>query len=483
MKKLLCILFITLLSITLYPTFSFAQYLPNEVIVTVPSANVRQTPSLSGKVIATKKSRDVMTMLSQQKDWYNVQVDAKTTGWIHNSTVRLNKPTPDVNRTFLGNGYFLASDIPLFTSLIEPKEVLRTSVLNETFIVVHETSNYFCILLGNERFWVEKSDKLSIQPNNVVWISVNSANVWDQSFTTTISAIPYGTILSVLKTTKDAYEIDINGSKGWIKRSDTTANSTNWLTSVYISDKNATVYTKPTTSSTVLTTLPVGSSFAIHAVTSTMVQIDRGNGNLGWISRSKNLTSSIFNDWLLQTETTETPLQGKTIVIDAGHGNHDTGAIGSGKTYEKNLNLAVALQLESQLQMLGANVVMTRRTDIFLPLEVRAAFSKKVNADLFISVHHNSATPKAAGFEVHYLKSNSFTLAKQMNYGLQQALKTPNRGLYNSNFSVLRNNTIPAVLLEIGFVSNPSELKILNSPTTHANVAISLSNTIMQYFS
>ena len=147
----------------------------------------------------------------------------------------------------------------------------------------------------------------------------------------------------------------------------------------------------------------------------------------------------------------------KTIVIDAGHGGADPGAVFDGRL-EKDDNLRMALALRDSLVRAGQRVIMTRSTDTYVPLLDRSAISNNNNADLFISLHrNNSLNPSLNGWE-NFVQIGSpllnFEYAQNVlnaavNVGVQL-----NLGVKQEDFSVLRNTDAPAQLLEMGFISN-----------------------------
>ena len=152
----------------------------------------------------------------------------------------------------------------------------------------------------------------------------------------------------------------------------------------------------------------------------------------------------------------------KTIVIDPGHGGKDCGAIGFGK-FEKDLNLRFALRLEDALKN-RYEIIMTRTTDVFVSLADRA--KTEPNA-LFVSIHHNSVmNGVASGIEVFYRgdkeRVGSKLLATRLSEEISLAGNLPNRGAKNGKFRVLSRPST-AVLLELGFMSNPIELEKITS--------------------
>lgn len=146
-----------------------------------------------------------------------------------------------------------------------------------------------------------------------------------------------------------------------------------------------------------------------------------------------------------------------TIIIDAGHGGNDTGAH-NGLVYEKHLNLDTARRLERELKKRGYKTLMTRERDEFIPLLSRAQFANRHRNALFISIHYNSTWKTAvAGLETYYYSYTGYQLASKVHARIIKKLKGENRGVKRARFSVLRNTSCPAILVEGGFVSNSKE--------------------------
>jgi len=216
------------------------------------------------------------------------------------------------------------------------------------------------------------------------------------------------------------------------------------------------------------------------------------------------------------------------IVIDAGHGGHDTGTIGPNGLQEKDLVLDVALRLGKLLESkLGAEVIYTRDDDTFIPLETRTAIANEKQADLFVSVHANSSQDSSArGVETYYLNfttnADALEVAARENavseksiYELQDLVKKitlkdkieesrelagdvqaslyaglspknptlKNRGVKKAPFVVLIGANMPSILAEISFVSNPTDEKKLETPEYRQKIAESLNKGIYKYVS
>jgi N-acetylmuramoyl-L-alanine amidase len=147
-----------------------------------------------------------------------------------------------------------------------------------------------------------------------------------------------------------------------------------------------------------------------------------------------------------------------TVVIDAGHGGHDRGGIPGQRVAEKDMTLDVALRLRNILSASGYNVVMTRNSDVFVPLAGRVAIANSYRNAVFVCIHFN-ATPRsgASGIETYFYSRDSLPLASAIHYYVAGGAPTENRGVRRRGYYVLRKTNIPAVLVECGFLTNPTE--------------------------
>ena len=209
----------------------------------------------------------------------------------------------------------------------------------------------------------------------------------------------------------------------------------------------------------------------------------------------------------------------KTIVIDPGHGGKDPGAV-SQTRQEKQIALSLSKTLRDILVKKGYNVRLTRKTDVFLPLRERTQFATNQKADLFISIHTNASTAReASGIETYYLalasdesaritamrenagaeynmkeldalvgrilkeskSTESRRLAQLIQAQLTSGKQVKNRGVKHAPFVVLIGTKVPAVLVEVGFISNPQEGKKLTTKAYQRQLATSIAKGIEQY--
>ena len=170
------------------------------------------------------------------------------------------------------------------------------------------------------------------------------------------------------------------------------------------------------------------------------------------------------------------------VVIDAGHGGSDYGAIRNGIN-EKDITLDIAQKVKKQLENKGYTVAMTRTDDTYVSLQDRVEFSEIFNPDIFVSIHVNSSNSDAPhGIETHYYKDNSLKLAKYVHASMLNNINSKDRGLFKSKFYVINHTTAPAILVEMGFISNPTERSQLTTESRKNATAKAIVEGIDDYF-
>lgn len=187
-------------------------------------------------------------------------------------------------------------------------------------------------------------------------------------------------------------------------------------------------------------------------------------------------------------------LKGKVIALDPGHGGSDPGAIGPNKTQEKTITLAVAQKVQKLLEKAGAKVLMTRQTDVDVygpnasaveELQARAKVGNVNKADVFVSLHINAFTnPSAGGISTYYNQKTGYDamLAKNIQDNLANVEGFQDRGINAAGFYVIKRTQMPAVLAELGFISNPDEEKMLNAPQVQQQLAQSIVQGLDGFF-
>lgn len=188
----------------------------------------------------------------------------------------------------------------------------------------------------------------------------------------------------------------------------------------------------------------------------------------------------------LRVLVNESPLAGHRILIDPGHGGQDPGAIGWTGLREKDVVLDIALRLRDLLEKQGAEVILSREDDTFISLIDRACLAERTGAEVFVSIHVNSSVNKEAnGTETYYYYADpkGQELATLIQREMLTTLELSNRAPRpNRDFVVLKENTVPAVLTEVAFISNRAEEKLLGQPAFRQKAAEAIFRGLVAYF-
>ncbi|WP_410768455.1 N-acetylmuramoyl-L-alanine amidase [Fontibacillus sp. BL9] len=172
----------------------------------------------------------------------------------------------------------------------------------------------------------------------------------------------------------------------------------------------------------------------------------------------------------------------KLVVIDAGHGGSDPGAISVTKKKEKDFNLAVVLKVQELLkQESDIDFVLTRSSDTYPTLQDRVKIANDLKADMFISVHANAGSATASGVETYYTRADSLSLAKVMHKYLVESSGLSDRGVRSKSLHVTRETKMPAVLLECGYLSNKNDNAKLYTEDFQNRVAEGIVKGIKEY--
>lgn len=242
----------------------------------------------------------------------------------------------------------------------------------------------------------------------------------------------------------------------------------------------------PSTNYTIIKKLSKGQKVYIGHSVGEWVYISV-NGISGFVS-SEYLSSQDEGEAEGEVEVTPiNPLSNETIIIDAGHGYPDAGASGYG-LLEKDVTLDTSLRLAAYIKKSPFKVILTRDKDTKIELNDRVQIAKKAAGDLFVSIHANSSNRKGHGTETYYTTTknpNSVQSKAEATY-IQNRLvatwKLTDRGVKDGNFHVIRENSMPAVLVELGFIDNKADNDKLRSPQMRQEAAKAIYLGILDYY-
>jgi N-acetylmuramoyl-L-alanine amidase len=171
------------------------------------------------------------------------------------------------------------------------------------------------------------------------------------------------------------------------------------------------------------------------------------------------------------------------VMIDPGHGGKDSGAVGIGGLQEKNIILPISQKLARILQQNGVQVILTRNSDYFVSLQGRLDLAERANADVFVSIHTNSAglqRPDVSGLETYYYDSG-LSLARIVHSNILRSVNVRDRGVRRARFYVLRKSSMPSILIEAGYMTGREDIAKLKNPQYQNQMAEAIARGVLQY--
>lgn len=480
------------------------------VEITGTTVNVRSGPGLSYSVTGDLEQGQTASVVSKQGDWLEVRVDGQE-GWIASW---LTTTSGDAEKT---TGQTAVSSVNGLNVRSQPDlsaAVLTKMNAGDRAEVVSTAGEWIEINFRNSRGFVskqyisfaeetvapietestEEEKKTAISKVSSFEVVVNALNVRSKpDLSSKIQdTVQKGQVFPVLSMAGNWVEIELTKDKiGWVyafhgQLSDQTVETvqSDINESVVILTDGTNLRTAATTSSEVASRANAGDKLAVLAKQDDWYQVSLPDGKTAFVAEWVVSTEDAFAKQ--QSETTvrkKGTLNGLTIVLDPGHGGNDGGTVGVRKTQEKELTLKTAEILSHHLNAAGAEVVMTRQSDTYVDLRTRVSGSHQAGADAFVSIHYDATDDSSiSGFTSYYQHEYQKELAEYLNSELGKKLTLKDRGVQQGNYLVLRENKQPAVLVELGFLSNFNEERVLTSKQFREQAALGLYTGIINYF-
>ena len=483
----------------------------NRLKVSVPVANMRSGPNTTYPVINQSKQENQFTSDGYTKDatnakWFRVTLNTGKHAWLHESVVSVIEKQLIITKSIQTNNATVYSSQSFGSSHVTTLKHLESVQVLKKVTAADKSSWLHINTASGVSGWIPEFEILTSLPTKYGKIKTNVYSGASTSYRI-IDTVSTGNPVKVLRSLNGWLNVEtLNKKRGWIQASllsDVTPYQlSNGRVETINGDKYL-VWNKPTDikisytmpSSNVLkvagnltdisqvnTSLPGVQSVKVERLTNgTAVLVITFNSNYTYTIRDydNRLTIKVIGKGL----------NGKKIIIDAGHGGHDGGAVGSTKkTLEKNVNLSTSLLLKKELEAAGAKVLLTRSSDVFLELDERTAISNSSDYDAFVSIHSDSYTSTSRGSTTFYNATvnfngpKSYALALSVQQQLVQQTGTYNRGVKAQLFYVNRMNELPSVLVELAFLSNPNEEVLLASEAFRKKAAIGIKNGLQNYF-
>lgn len=474
--------------------------------VTDNGLRMREGPGTNFPIIDTLSKGLEVKITDSSGSWYKITVGSKS-GWVHKDYIA-GGSTPSQNS---GSTPPVNKEDWTGVSTVNSLNVRSTAGLNGSIIgklnkgnkvsVTGSVSNWYLIKFGGSEGWVSSQylEKSTTSPAPVTnqgafgKVTVYSLNVRDKASLNgrVTDSVKHGEVYEILEEKNNWYKLSLkDGKTGWaagwyIEKTvgsspeEPTGNSKSGYVQILYNGTN--LRSKASTNSSIVARASAGESFAIQEQTGEWYKITLKSGQSAYVA-----------GWIVSVSGTGSGsapvnkaggLKGKTIVIDPGHGGRDSGTVGYRDTLEKELTLSTSQILYELLRNAGANVILTRNDDTYSSLNTRVALAHYHNSDAFISVHYDSIYDSSIkGYTAYYYHSYQKDLSQSILDNLGKTLSSRNRGVKKGNYYVLRENKQPAVLLELGYLSNPSEEALVTTHSFQDMAARSIYNGLTEYF-
>ncbi|WP_243290663.1 SH3 domain-containing protein [Bacillus sp. FJAT-47783] len=468
-----------------------------EVKSVATGLRVRTGPGTSFSISGYFPKGEKAKAIEKQANWVKISYRGST-GWVYSKYITFTNKAPSnpsSPASSVKSGTVLATTLNVRTGPTTSAAIIGKLYKSEKVTIVSKKGDWYQIKFNNKTAWVHgdfvqtstsSNNSSDSQSKKTGIVTASTLNVRDKGSLQgkIIGAVKKGTKVSIVQEMNNWYQIKFGGNKtgwvaGWyvnIKEQETSTTDT--VTLLY---NGTNLRSGPSTSYKVIARGNKGDKFRVVKKEGRWYKIKLRNGQqafvAGWIVTTGNISQDHDNQ-------KKQSLSNKKIVIDPGHGGYDSGAIGARGTLEKHVTLKTAKLAYNKLKANGANVTLTRSDDTYISLNSRVYTSNRQKADAFISIHYDSSIyTSATGHTAYYYSSSKDkSLAQSINQQLVKRTNLRNRGVRYGNYHVLRENRHPSTLLELGFLSNPSEEWTVNTSVFQEQASQAIYNGLVNYF-
>ena len=415
-----------------------AEETESTVTIETDDLNVRSGPGLHHRIVTTLEKGTKYPFIQREKDWIQIQLTNEKKGWVADYLVTVQNE----------------------------KEAVQPRTANEKKL------NRSIGLITGDAVNVRKEPSLS---GDIIG-KMNS-----------------GVEVKVLEVEIDWVKIDFEEGIGWIsaqfidlKKAQSASEQNDAPireTTVSILHNGTNIRKSPNTQAMILERAKEGDTYTAIQLKDDWYQIKLDNEEMGYVASW--IVTELDPDINRKEDKKNGShsLKNKTIVIDPGHGGVDGGTVGKNGTLEKRLTLETAKKLFVKLEQAGANVILTRNTDLYLPLTSRVVTGYYRNADAFISLHYDNSKDKDVhGLTTYFYHPWQKELAVELHSAAVERTKQNDRGVRFGDYYVIRENNKKAVLIELGYLSNPAEELLVRSDEYQNSAATGIYEGLGRFF-
>lgn len=455
------------------------------VTVTHAAVYIRSGPGVSYPITGKAAENDTYTVLQKDGDWFQIRLPSGNTGWIADWLVE----TGTSSAKQAEQGKITADRLRIRKAPDKSAAIIGTLEKNAAVTVAKTEGSWVYIESGNVSGWADNRyvqtetnrDAGKTAENNVsaAIVAASSLNIRQSPSlqSETVATVTYGTRLQITGTDHGWYEVELDdGTHGWVAgfyvaRESQAKRSSEAEVTLH---SGTSLYKRPQSSSDTVGTAKTGDRFPVVSEMDGWYKIRMESGISAYIPANVAQKSN---------KTVKKGIKGKTIVLDPGHGGTDNGTTGAYGTLEKLATLKTANALYEKLKKAGARVILTRNSDTYVSLPERTAISNTNHADAFVSIHFDSAEdPHTRGHTTYYYHAQDYNFARLVNNQITSRLGTVDRGVKFGDFHVIRENTQPAILLELGYLSSPAEEKHIAEKSFQTKAVAGIYNGLKAYF-
>lgn len=529
------ILLCSLLAPYTYETKSaYASNEQSDLVVSADILYLRDGPGLSYPVLATLKDGEGLTFIERQDDWYHVKVK-NMEGWVASWLTSAQKPIESSTER-LTEIHSVISQVDHLNLRAEPSvssPVLSQLNTGDEAEVLESEGDWVKISFNDSLGWVstdyvttkkndvnEKSNPSGEETTDKHTEEITNVKIDPKLFTVAVDVVNIrkkadlsskklgtakkGEQYDVLERNNNWVKIQYGKKEGWVYSfygtfqvnekipasadSDTMGEATSPYVTIIYNGTN--LREEPSTSSNVVVHANAGEKYKILSNEGEWYKVEIDKNTTAYVANwvvSKEVDSDSIMDSEKESkekvDRKKGSLKGVTIVIDPGHGGNDKGTTGARGTNEKEINLKTVDLLKSKLRSAGAEVILTRESDAYVDLRKRVSISHQYAADAFISIHYDATEDSSiSGFTTYYTNSYQRELAQYVHEGLSEKVTIRDRGIQPGNYLVTRENKQAAILIELGYLSNPSEESVVTTDFYREQATLGIYQGILNYF-